>query len=97
MAHLQSSLIAHMLQLQIVLDPTTVCSLVGEIYLAVIVAFAAAVHGAIGIGVPMIATPLLALITDVRTAILLLVLPTVVLNAAKILKGGNWRHSIAVF
>ena len=32
-----------------------------------------------------------------RTAILLLVLPTVVLNVANILKGGRWRHSIAVF
>ncbi len=28
---------------------------------------------------------------------LLLVLPTMVLNAANILKGGRWRHSIAVF
>ena len=64
---------------------------------AVIVGFAAAVHGGIGIGFPMIATPLLALVTDVRTAILLLVLPTVVLNVANILKGGRWRHSIAVF
>ena len=63
----------------------------------VIVAFAAAVHGGIGIGFPMIATPLLALVTDVRTAILLLVLPTVVLNVANIFKGGRWRHSIAVF
>jgi uncharacterized membrane protein YfcA len=64
---------------------------------AVIVGFAAMVHGSIGIGFPMIATPLLALVTDVRTAILLLVLPTVVINVANIFKGGRWRHSIAVF
>jgi len=64
---------------------------------AVIVGFAAAVHGTIGIGFPMIATPLLALVTDVRTAILLLLLPTVILNVANILKGGRWTHSIAVF
>ena len=62
-----------------------------------IIAFAAMVHGTIGIGFPMIATPLLALVTDVRTAILLLVLPTVALNVANILKGGRWHHSIAVF
>jgi uncharacterized membrane protein YfcA len=62
-----------------------------------IIAFAAAVHGTVGIGFPMIATPLLALATDVRTAILLLVLPTVVLNLANILKGGRWHRSIAIY
>lgn len=64
---------------------------------AAIIVFAAMVHGAIGIGFPMIATPLLALITDVRTAILLLVLPTVLINLANIVKGGRWRNSIAVY
>lgn len=63
----------------------------------VIILFAGLVHGAIGIGFPMIATPLLALLTDVRTAILLLVLPTVLINVANILKGGRWRQSIAVY
>lgn len=62
-----------------------------------IVSLAALVHGAIGIGFPMIATPLLALAGDVRTAILLLVLPTLVLNLANIVRGGEWRHSIAVY
>ena len=64
---------------------------------AAIIAFAAMVHGTIGIGFPMIATPLLALVTDVRSAILLLVLPTAVINVANILKGGNWSRSIAVY
>ena len=62
-----------------------------------IVAFAALVHGTIGIGFPMVATPLLALISDVRTAILLLVLPTVVINVANIFKGGRWGRSIAIY
>ena len=62
-----------------------------------IILFAGLVHGTIGIGFPMIATPLLALMTDVRTAILLLVLPTVLINVANILKGGRWRSSIAVY
>jgi len=64
---------------------------------AIIVGFAALIHGTIGIGFPLIATPLLALVTDVRTAILLLVLPTVVLNVANILKGGRWNRSLAVY
>ena len=62
-----------------------------------ITAFAALIHGTIGIGFPMIATPLLALVSDVRSAILLLVLPTVVLNVANILKGGRWSRSIGVY
>jgi uncharacterized membrane protein YfcA len=64
---------------------------------ASIIGFAALIHGAIGLGFPMIATPFLALITDVRTAILLLVLPTVVINVANILKGGRWDQSLAVY
>lgn len=62
---------------------------------AAIIGFAGLVHGTLGIGFPMIATPLLALVADVRTAILLLVLPTVVINVANILKGGRWSQSIA--
>jgi uncharacterized membrane protein YfcA len=62
-----------------------------------IIALAALIHGTIGIGFPMIATPLLALVSDVRSAILLLVLPTVVLNVANILKGGRWSRSIGVY
>ncbi len=63
----------------------------------VIIAFAALVHGTIGIGFPLIATPLLAIFTDVRSAILLLVIPTMVINVANILSGGQWRRSIAVY
>ncbi len=62
---------------------------------AAIIAFAALVHGTIGIGFPMIATPLLSLLTDVRTAILLLVIPTMAINVANILKGGRWGDSLA--
>ena len=53
---------------------------------AAIIGFAAMVHGTIGIGFPMIATPLLAMTADVRTAILLLVLPTTLINLANILE-----------
>lgn len=63
----------------------------------IICGFAAVVHGAVGIGFPLIATPLLAMITDVKTAILTLVLPTIVLNIANIVKGGSWDKSIALY
>jgi len=58
---------------------------------------AAVVNGAIGIGFPLIATPLIAMLTDVRTAILLLVLPTATINIVNILKGGRWHRSIAIY
>ncbi|MCG8615899.1 MAG: sulfite exporter TauE/SafE family protein [Desulfobacterales bacterium] len=64
---------------------------------ALIMGFAALIHGAAGIGFPLIATPLLAMGTDVRSAILILVLPTIVLNIANILKGGKWGRSIALY
>jgi len=64
---------------------------------AAIIVLAALVHGTIGIGFPMVATPLLALVTDVPTAIVLLVLPTMVINLANIVSGGRWDRSIAVY
>lgn len=62
---------------------------------AVIIGLAAVIHGAVGIGFPMVATPLLAMVTDVKTAVLILVLPTVCINAANIINGGRWENSIA--
>jgi uncharacterized membrane protein YfcA len=52
------------------------------------------VHGALGIGFPMLATPLLAMLTDVRSAILIVLVPTLIINVASTIKGGNWRNSI---
>ncbi len=68
----------------------------GFAYGAIII-LAAMVHGAIGIGFPLVATPFLAMITDVRTAILLLVLPTIAVNLVNILKGAHWHRSIALY
>jgi hypothetical protein len=46
------------------------------------------VHGTFGIGFPMVATPLLALYTDVFTAVLITLLPTMAVNLVMILRGG---------
>jgi len=69
--------------------------LTGEylVYL-LIMALAALVHGTMGLGFPMVATPLLALITDVRQAVILTLIPTVIVNVASIAKGGQWGQSI---
>lgn len=46
------------------------------------------VHGTFGIGFPMVATPLLALFTDVLTAVLITLLPTMAVNLTVITRGG---------
>lgn len=59
-----------------------------------IVAVGAVIHGAMGFGFPMIPTPLLALVVDVRSAVLHLVLPSIIINLVSILRGGRWDVSI---
>lgn len=46
--------------------------------------FAGLVHGTLGLGFPMVATPMLAVSFDVRTAILITLLPTVAVNLMSI-------------
>lgn len=62
-----------------------------------IISFAALVHGAIGIGFPLIATPLLAMVFDVQSAVLVLVIPTICINTLSICRGGQWQKSIGKY
>jgi uncharacterized membrane protein YfcA len=64
---------------------------------AAIMLCAGLVHGTLGLGFPLVATPLLALFIDVRSAILITLLPTVTVNLISIFKGGKWRDSIGRF
>ena len=50
------------------------------------VAVAAFVKGAIGFGYPLIATPLLAFATDVRTAVAVLVIPNILMDVAQMIR-----------
>lgn len=52
------------------------------------------VHGALGVGFPLVVTPLIALVTDVKTAILLTLIPTLTVNVLSILHGGHWSESL---
>ncbi len=45
------------------------------------------IHGTLGLGFPMVATPMLATMMDVRSAILVTLLPTMAVNIASIVKG----------
>ncbi|WP_316368688.1 sulfite exporter TauE/SafE family protein [Candidatus Thiodiazotropha sp. CDECU1] len=56
---------------------------------APIIFLAGLIHGTFGIGFPMIATPLLALFTDVFTAVLICVIPTMSVNLTTIWHGGR--------
>ena len=47
-------------------------------------------QGALGFGFPTISTPILMLMTDVKTAIILNLLPNFAVNCVGIAKGGNW-------
>jgi len=54
--------------------------------------FAGLIHGTLGLGFPMVATPMLATMMDVRSAILITLLPTIAINIASI---ANNRSSLA--
>lgn len=66
----------------------------GLVLLAVlcVMLFAGLVHGTLGLGFPMVATPILATMMDVRSAILVTLLPTMAVNIASIV---NSRGSLA--
>ncbi|NNJ91022.1 MAG: TSUP family transporter [Gammaproteobacteria bacterium] len=59
------------------------------IYMAIpAILVAGLVHGAFGLGFPMVATPLLALFTDVLTAMLITLLPTMAVNISIVSQTG---------
>ena len=62
-----------------------------------IMALAGLVHGALGLGFPLVATPLLALITDMKTAIVFTWLPTFTVILLSIAKGGRPAETVVRF
>ena len=62
-----------------------------------IIVISALVHGLLGLGFPMLATPLLSLTGDVRSAIVMLLWPTLAINAVNVVRGGRWKDSIGRF
>jgi uncharacterized protein len=64
------------------------------IALVAIVIVGAIAHGAIGFGFPLISTPLVALLIDIKTAVLVTVVPNIAVNVVSIVRGGNWSESI---
>ena len=67
------------------------------IVFSIIIFFSSLVHGSIGFGFPMIATPLLAMVTDMKTAILYIAIPTLLINLISIYSEGNFLQVIKKF
>ena len=55
------------------------------------------IQGLLGVGYPMLATPLLSLLVDLRTAIIVTVPTILLLTIYLVLRGGNLRESIGRF
>lgn len=58
------------------------------IWIALVLAFAGMVQGALGVGFPMLATPLIAMVSDMRTAVILVLIPCVATTITNIVTAG---------
>ena len=63
-------------------------SLTAVIWIALVLAFAGAVQGALGLGFPTVATPMIAAVTDMRTAVTLVLLPCVAATVTNVVRSG---------
>jgi uncharacterized membrane protein YfcA len=59
-----------------------------QIIVGMALLIAAFVKGATGLGFPLIATPTVALLLDIRTAITILILPNLFMDSAQVIRGG---------
>jgi len=66
-------------------------------WVILVIALAGFVHGALGMGYPLVAMPLLAFALDSRQTILIVILPAFVLSIANAIIGGRWSESIVRF
>ena len=62
-----------------------------------VMALAGWIHGALGLGFPMVATPLIAVFVDVKIAILLTLLPTATVNVASVVSAKNVKTAFVKY
>lgn len=62
-----------------------------------ILMLAAFAHGALGFGFPLISTPLLVLLMDMRAAVALTLIPTILINLVSILGERHWRQALRIY
>ncbi len=63
-------------------------------FAVVTIIVSALAHGTLGFGFPLISTPVIALVADMQTAVLITVLPNLAVNFISIARGGQWRESL---
>ena len=63
-------------------------------WVALVLAMAGAVQGALGLGFPMLATPMIAAATDMRTAVILVLVPCVATTVTNIAMSGPFMHTL---
>ena len=66
-------------------------------WLAGVMLLSGFVHGVIGFGFPIVATPLVALVFDLKTAVLVSIVPTFFLTVINAFRGGRLRESVGRF
>ncbi len=62
-----------------------------------VMAVAGFIHGALGLGFPLVATPVIAVFIDVKAAIILTLLPTVTVNIASVLSAKNIGATVSKY
>lgn len=67
------------------------------LWIIAVTAFSGFVQGALGLGYPMIATPLIALTIDMRSAVILVLLPCLAAVAVNVIRSGSLREVLAEF
>ena len=67
------------------------------LWLALVILLAGLLQGALGFGFPFVATPLVAMVTDMRTAIIVVLLPTLATICVALFTSGPLRATIARF
>jgi uncharacterized membrane protein YfcA len=76
-------------------DPAELLSSAGGLaWVCAITLAAGLAHGVSGFGFPLISTPMVALFTDVRTAVLVTLFPNIVVNVASATSGADWRGNL---
>lgn len=64
------------------------------LWVALVLAFAGLVQGSMGLGFPMLATPMIAAVTDMRTAVILILLPCIATTVAVICLSGPFMATL---
>ena len=66
-------------------------------WIVVVMIVSGFVQGALGLGFPTIATPLIALVSDIRTAVVMVLLPCIVTVLVSTIRSGFLRQALAEF